>query len=253
MSGRLTGKRALVTGGSRGIGRAICIGFAREGASVAVLYRQQRSAADETVERIESEGGTAIAVQANIAVAAEVDRAVEETCQALGGFDILVNNAAMLRRQPFLEISESDWDETLAVNLKGYFLVSRRVVSHMIKAGRGGSIINVSSISWERAAPGLIHYQCSQAGRHMLTKGMAFELAEHQIRVNEISPGTVDTDLSSDMMSIPEVRAQRVANIPLGRAATPEDLVGAAVYFASDESVWVTGAFITIDGGYTTR
>jgi NAD(P)-dependent dehydrogenase (short-subunit alcohol dehydrogenase family) len=253
MSGHLTDKRVMVTGAERGIGRALAVGLAREGADVVIVYYQALDLAQGVVEEIEALGRRAIAIQADVSISHQVTSAVARACDAFGGLDVLVNNAAVLYRQPFLEIPEEDFDRVLAVNARGTFLVSQTVARRMVEAGTGGTIINISSISATRAAPGLVHYQASKAAITMLTKGMALELAGHGIRVNAVAPALTITDLNRDLMADPEIRAERVAAVPLGRPGEPQDHVGAVVYLASDASRWVTGATITVDGGVTVR
>lgn len=247
---RLLNKTALVTGGSRSIGRAIAIGFAREGADVAVNYATQEAAAREVAREIQALGRRALVVQADVADARQVEAMIRQTIQAFGRIDILVNNSGITMRTPFLELTEEIWDRVIDVDLKGTFLVSHGVAKHMIAQG-GGVIINTSSISSDIAQPELTHYQAAKAGVYMLTRGLAFELAPHGIRVNAIEPGTIETDINRARLADPQVRAARLAKIPLGRFGEPEDLVGAAVYLASDESSFATGSAIRIDGGQT--
>ena len=249
---RLEGKCALVTGGSRSIGRAIALGLAHEGADVAVNYRRSRADALSAVREIEEMGRRAVAVQGSTGSQADVERFVAEAHDCLGGFDILVNNAGILMRTPFLEIEEQEWDAILDVNLKGYFLVGQAVARRMVEAGAPGAIVNVSSAGQAVAAPNLAHYCVSKAGIEMLTKQMALELAPHGIRVNAIAPGLIETDLNRADIAKEEFRERRLARIPLGLIGNPDDLVGAVVYLASnDEARLVTGASLFIDAGQT--
>ncbi len=252
VAGRLAGRKALVTGGSRSIGRGIALALAREGADVAINYRQDRVAAERTVGEIRALGRTAVAVQGDTAVKADVDRVVAEAVAALGYLDLLVNNAGVLRRTPFLEIAESEWDWILDTNLKGYFLVGQAVARHMIEQKRAGAIVNTSSAGQAVAAPNLTHYCVTKAGIEMLTKQMALELAPHRIRVNAICPGLIETDLNRRDIADPAFRERRLARIPLREIGTPEDVAGAVVFLASDaEARLVTGASVFIDGGQT--
>jgi 3-oxoacyl-[acyl-carrier protein] reductase len=248
---RLEGKIALVTGGGRSIGRAIALGFGREGADVAVNYERHGQAAEEVAAAIREMGRQAFAVQADVSDAAQVQAMVEQTLATFGRIDILMNNAGAVIRKPFLEIEEETWDRIIDVNLKGVFLVSQVVARHMARQG-GGCIINTSSISAKIAYDDLSHYQAAKAGVYMLTRGMAYELAKHNIRVNAIEPGLIETDLNRARLADPDLRARRVGKIPLGRPGQPDDLAGAAIYLASDESAFTTGAAIRIDGGQTT-
>ena len=249
---RLEGKRALVTGGSRGIGRAIALGLAREGADLAVNYRRSRADADGAVREIEQMGRRAVAVQGSTDSRADVDRFVAEAHDVLGGLDILVNNAGILKRTPFLEISEEEWDAIVDVNLKGYFLVGQAVARRMVEAGTAGAIVNVSSAGQAVAAPNLTHYCVSKAGVEMLTKEMALELAPHRIRVNAVAPGLIETDINRADIAQDAFREGRLARIPLREIGTPDDVVGAVVFLASnDEARLMTGASVFVDAGQT--
>lgn len=247
---RLQGKVALVTGGSRSIGRAIALGFAREGADVAVNYERDAAAAESAAREIEAMGRRALVVQADVSDSAQVAAMVRKVIETFGRIDILMNNAGGVIRAPFFDISEETWDRVIDVNLKGVFLVSQAVARHMVEQG-GGVIINTSSISAQVAYDELTHYQAAKAGVYMLTRGMAYELAKHNIRVNAIEPGLIETDLNRARLADPQVRSRRVGKIPLARPGRPEDLVGAAIYLASDESQFTTGAAIRVDGGQT--
>ena len=249
---RLAGKRALVTGGSRSIGRGIALGLAREGADVAVGYRKSPEAAEGAVREIEALGRRACAVQGSTDSLADVERFVAEAHETLGGLDILVNNAGVLKRTPLLEIREEEWDDILNVNLKGYFLVGQAVARRMVESGTPGAIVNVSSAGQAVAAPNLTHYCVSKAGVEMLTKQMALELAPHKIRVNAIAPGLIETDMNRADIARDDFKKRRLARIPLGEIGEPDDLVGSVVYLASnDEARLVTGATLFIDAGQT--
>ena len=249
---RLEGRRALVTGGSRGIGRAIALGLAREGADVAVNYRRSRADADSAVREIGQMGCRAVAVQGSTDSRDDVERFVAEAQEVLGGLDILVNNAGILKRTPFLEISEEEWDAIVNVNLKGYFLVGQAVARRMVEAGTAGAIVNVSSAGQAVAAPNLTHYCVSKAGVEMLTKEMALELAPHGIRVNAVAPGLIETDINRADIAQDAFREGRLARIPLREIGTPDDVVGAVVFLASnDEARLMTGASVFVDAGQT--
>lgn len=245
---RLENKVALVTGGSRSIGRAIALGFAREGADMAIIYEKHAVEAEEVVAEIRKVGRRAIAVQCDVADAAQVEAMVQQMLDAFGRVDVLMGNAGMLTRVSFLETSLGDWDRVIDVNLKGQFLVGQAVARQMVKQG-GGSIIFTASVSADMAQKMLTHYQAAKAGVKMLARGMALELAEYGIRVNCIEPGLIETDLNRKRLSDPEIRQQRIDSIPVGRIGSPDDLVGAAVYLASDESRYATGSAIRVDGG----
>ena len=248
---RLAGKVALVTGGSRGNGRAIALGLAREGADVAVNYVGHEAEARSAVAEIEALGRRALAVRADTARGDEVARLVEEVTGHFGRIDVLVNNAGVLTRTPFLELGEAEWDRVLAVNLKGPFLVGQAVARRMVAQGGGGAIVNVSSINQFIASPNLAHYCASKGGVGALTRSMALELAPHGIRVNAIAPGLIETDMNRNDIARDDFREARLARIPLKLIGRPEDLVGVVVLLASDEARLSTGATFTVDGGVT--
>jgi NAD(P)-dependent dehydrogenase (short-subunit alcohol dehydrogenase family) len=249
---RLEGKRALVTGSSRSIGRAVALALAREGADVAVNYKRHREAAEEVAKAVTEYGRRSIAIQGSTDSKADVEHMAEEADRFLDGIDILVNNAGVLKRTPFLEITEDEWDWTLDTNLKGYFLVGQAVSRRMIAREIGGTIINMSSAGQAVAAPNLTHYCVAKAGIEMLTKQMALELAPHKIRVNALAPGLIETDLNRQDIADPSFRERRMARIPLQLIGVPEDIVGAVLFLANEEeSRLVTGASLFIDGGQT--
>lgn len=245
---RLKDEVALVTGGSRSIGREIALGFAREGAEVAVNYVQDRDAAQRTVREIEALGRRALAVKADTSKSADVAAMVNEVWQSLGPIDILVNNAGVQKRIFFLDLAEADWDRILGVNLKGCYLVGRAVANRMKERSRG-KIINISSEAAGFPAPRMTAYCVSKAGVSMLTKCMALELAAHGIRVNALAPGLTKTDLNRKDLEDEEFLQMRLGRIPLGRVMTPQDLVGAAIFLASSDSNMATGTTVQVDGG----
>jgi NAD(P)-dependent dehydrogenase (short-subunit alcohol dehydrogenase family) len=245
---KLEGQVALVTGGSRSIGRAIALAFAREGAAVAVNYLTQAEEARSTLAEIESLGRRALAVRADTSQRAQVHAMVEEVTRSLGPIDILVNNAGVQKRVYFLDLEESDWDWMLDVNLKGYFLVGQVVAGRMKGRGRG-KIINVSSEAGGFPAQRMTAYCVSKAGVIMLTKCMALELAPYGIRVNALAPGLTRTDINRKDLEDEAFLKMRLARIPLGRVLNPEDLVGSAVFLASADSDMMTGMTLQVDGG----
>jgi len=249
---RLAGKVALVTGGSRGNGRAIAIGLAREGADVAVNYQSHVDEALSAVEGIRALGRKAIAVQADCSNSAQVAAMVDRVAEEFGRIDVLVSNAGILRRTPFLEITEDEWDWIMDVNLKGCFLVGQAVARRMVKQ-KGGVIINVSSVGAVNSGLNVAHYNTSKAGVSQLTRNMAFELAGHGIRVNSLCPGLIETDINRKDLAHAGFRNARLASIPMKLIGSPEDLVGSAVYLACDDSCLVTGIQLFVDGGVTMR
>ena len=247
---RLQGKCALITGASRGIGRAIAMGFAREGARVGVNYIGDPREAEALVRAIRDAGGEAIALEADVRVKRQVEAMFASFLETFGQIDILVNNAGIMRTTPFVEITEDEWDEVIDTNLKGYFLCGQAAARAMLTRGRG-RIINIASARQVQAWPGNAHYCASKAAIYMLTRVMALELGPRGIRVNAIAPGTIETDLNRHMLADPEFRRARISRIPVGRLGAPEDVVGAAIYLASDDSDFVNGASLVIDGGQT--
>ena len=245
---KLEKKVALITGGSRSIGRAIALGFAREGADIAVNYVSNTEEAQNTVQEIEALGRRAMAVRADTSKRPEVQAMVNEVWERLGPIDILVNNAGVQKRVFFLDLEEKDWDWMLGVNLKGYYLVGQAVAARM-QTGKQGVIINVSSEAAGFPAPRMTAYCVSKAGVAMLTKCMALELAQHGIRVNALAPGLTRTDINRKDLEDEDFLKLRLARIPLGRVMNPEDLVGAALFLASSDSQTATGTTLQVDGG----
>jgi meso-butanediol dehydrogenase / (S,S)-butanediol dehydrogenase / diacetyl reductase len=248
---RLAGKTAIVTGAGTGIGRAIAVALAREGAKVAVAGRR-REKLEEAAETIRQAGGEAIASLCDVSDEGNAKRAVEEASHAFGYVNVLVNNAGALSVSTAESISVEDWDRLIATNLKGPFLMSRAVLPAMRRAG-GGAIVNVGSILGLIAMKDRAAYCASKGGVTMLTKAMALDHAHEKIRVNCICPSIVETDLVRDLFSKTEEglrsRDARVATLPLGRFGKPDDIAELAVFLASEESSWMTGTAIPIDGG----
>lgn len=250
MNRRLEGKRAVVTGGSNGIGRAITEAFIEAGAAVLFTVHSDVASAEALVEGRRGQDASIGFVQMDAGEPANVDVLHEAAISFLGAVDILVNNAATMTRSLFLDISEEEYDRIMAVNLRFPFFVTQRFARNMIDNGISGSIINVSSISDSSAVSKMAHYQCSKAGLTMLTRGAAYELAAHGIRVNTIAPGLTATNANRNQWDgDPDLWKRRSANIPLGRPGVATDHAGAAVFLGSDESSWMTGATLVIDGG----
>ncbi len=249
----LKGKVALITGGSRGIGRAIAFAFAEAGADLVVSSRNKRPPELEKVaEEIQAKGGKALAIPAHVGKKEDVQNLVQKTLKEFGRIDILVNNAGV---NPVLstlvDLEEEAFEKVIEVNLKGAFLMSKAVAKEMIKQG-GGRIINISSISGLRArADGTGAYCISKAAMNMMTQVMARELAPHNILVNAIAPGSIKTEFSRVDWMDPERRAQRIREIELKRFGEPEEIVGSALLLASEASSFMTGEIIRVDGGKT--
>jgi L-rhamnose 1-dehydrogenase len=245
---RLKDRVAIVTGATRGIGRAIAVRFGQEGARVAVIGRDEVKGR-ETVDLIEEAGGKATFLPTDVSESAQVQAMVHAVVNRWGRIDILVNNAAICPFKGFLEMSEALWDQVLDVNLKGYFLCSQAVARVMVEQGIKGRIIAVSSISAEFGGSQQAHYCASKAGINLLTKSMAISLGPHGITCNAVLPGTVETDINREALSDPEVRDYWLARGPIGGLGKPEDIAGPVLFFASDDSAWCTGAMLVVDGG----
>ncbi|HEX5641690.1 MAG TPA: glucose 1-dehydrogenase [Thermoleophilia bacterium] len=246
---RLEGKRALVTGSSSGIGEAIALRFAREGADVAVHYHREEDEAQRVAAEIQKMGRQSVALGANVGVAAEAEKLVRDAHAALGGLDILVNNAGVEIREPFVEVSEQHYDLVLDVNLKGAFFAAQAAAKLMIAAGTGGRIVNVSSIHEDIAFLQYATYTASKGGMRMLTRTICQELAPHGITVNDIAPGAIATPINKRTLGDGELLHALQEVIPSGRLGEPDEVAGVAVFLASDEAAYVTGSTYYIDGG----
>ncbi len=245
---RLQDKIAIVTGGARGIGRAIALRFGQEGARVAVVDLRHNEA-EETARLIETAGGQAIFIPTDVSNHEQVQRMVDAVMWQWGTIDILVNDAGICPFAEFLDIPETLWDQVLDVNLKGYFLVSQAVARVMVSQGVKGRIIAVSSISAEFGGSQQAHYCASKAGINLLVKSMAISLGPHGITCNAVLPGTVETDINREVLADPAARAYWSQRAPLGRLGQPEDIVGPVLFFATDDAAWCTGALLVVDGG----
>lgn len=241
----LTDKVALVTGASRGIGRAISLSLAEKGAKV-VAVSQNKALLDTLVDEITAAGGEALAVIADVVAADEVDAAVDKALEKFGRIDILVNNAGITRDGLLLRMKDEDWDSVLDTNLKGAFLFTRAVAKGMSKQ-RYGRIINITSVVGEMGNPGQANYSASKAGMIGLTKSNAKELARRQVTVNAIAPGFIVTDMTENLDD--KTRESLVSQIPLGRLGSAEDVAASVVFLASDAASYVTGQVISVNGG----
>ncbi len=248
---RLKDKVAVVTGSSRGIGKAIAIKLAKEGAAVVVNSRKKESA-QKVVDEIVKAGGKAVAVEGDVSKAETAKKLVDAAVKGFGSLDIFVNNAGTITYANFLDLKEEQWDALMDVDLKGVFLCSQAAAKQMIKQGNGGKIINISSIAGFIGFHNLPHYCAAKAGVIELTKQMALELAPHRINVTSIGPGAIQTDMTKQLEDDPKYLKQILARIPLGRLGQPEEIANVAAFLASDESNYITGETIFVDGGWLT-
>ena len=244
----LEGKVAVVTGASKGIGAAIAKGLGAAGAAVVVNYASSREGADRVVAEITGKGGRAVAVQGDVAKAADVRRLFEETRRAFGPVDVLVNNAGVYQFDPIETVSESEFHRQFDTNVLGPILAIQQAVKHF--GPKGGSVINVSSVSSTAAVPNSAVYSATKAALDAMTRVLAAELGPRKIRVNTIAPGGVETEGLHRMgISGSDFEKQMVAQTPLGRLGQPDDIAGVAVFLASDAARWLTGERIAASGG----
>jgi len=249
----LTGKSALVTGASRGIGRGIALCLAKQGAEVAINYHSKEEEAQEVVKEIETMGRKALAVQADVSQKDEVKTMVEKVVQEFGKIDILVNNAGILSFKPFLEMDQETWDKMMAVNLRGQFLVAQAVANQMVEKKIAGRIINIASIASGQVGvgfPNIAHYCASKGGVVAMTEAMALELGPYNICVNAIAPGVIESDMTKGMLLDEKAKQGFLARIPKGRIGKPEDIGAMAAFLASDKADYCTGATFYVDGGW---
>ena len=239
-------RAAVVTGGSRGIGRAVCVALAKQGCNVIVNYCHGETNAQETVALCKAEGVEAVAVQADVSTAEGCKTLFDAAVSAFGRVDVLVNNAGITRDNLILRMTEADFDAVLNANLKGAFLCCKEAARRMVRQ-RYGRIINISSVVALRGNAGQTNYAASKAGIIGLTKSLARELASRNVTVNAVAPGFIETDMTA---TLPEaVRAEMAKGIPAGRAGRPEDVANAVAFFAAEQSSYLTGQVLCADGG----
>ena len=244
---KLAGKRALVTGAQQGIGRAVALALADAGADVAINWLDDRAAAEAVAGEVRAKSRKACLVQGSVGSSVDAARIVAEAHATLGGIDVLINNAGVFPRSAFLELAEAEWDHVLGVNLKGSFLVAQAAARFMVKDGRKGVIVNLSSSSVRGHALG-VHYSASKAGIIGMTRAMALALAPHGIRVNAVAPGITDTAQPRYQYSEAEMQEQS-RQVPLGAMAKPSEIADIIVFLASDASSFITGETVHANGG----
>lgn len=246
---RLKGKTVLVTGAASGIGRGIALRLAAEGANVVVAVHKLDERSEQVCKQIREAGVQAWPVQGDVAGVAEVERLFREATDAAGSIDALINNAGIEIRAPFGEVTEEDYDRVLNVNLKGPFFLSQQFAGHCKQQGRGGKIVNISSVHEDLPFPNFTSYCVSKGGLRMLMRNLAIELAPLGITVNNIAPGAIQTPINKGLQQRPDQLRALLANIPLGRLGEPGDVAGLAAFLCSADADYITGATLVIDGG----
>ncbi|MBP1988618.1 SDR family NAD(P)-dependent oxidoreductase [Paenibacillus eucommiae] len=244
----MEGKIALITGGSLGIGRAIAQRFAWEGAKVAISGRGS-AALEEAASFIREQGGEVLILESDVQDQVQVHRMVDDVLHKWGSIDVLVHNAGINNPTPFLDISEAEWDRHININLKGAFLVSQRVCREMVKRKQQGAVILMSSVNGLAAEADLAHYNTSKGGMNLLAMSMALELAPLGIRVNALCPGFIETRLTKPVIDNKQAINDYLKSIPMGRVGQPEEIADAAVFLASEQSRYITGHCLVVDGG----
>jgi glucose 1-dehydrogenase len=252
-NGRLRGKVAFVTGGDTGIGKAICLAMAREAASIVVDYHGDRARADALVAEIEGFGGSACAVGADVSKRDDVQHLVSAAVERYGRLDIAVNNAAIEEQHPFVDMPLDVYEKTIAVDLTGVWMCTQAAVRQMIAQKQGGRVINISSVHEEISMPTNAAYCAAKGAIRMLTRTLCVELAPYGITINNICPGAIDTPLDKPVKRNPQEHQALLDEIPLRRMGTPDEVAHMAVYLASDEAAYVTGASLFIDGGMSKK
>jgi glucose 1-dehydrogenase len=248
---RLDGKKALITGSSKGIGRGIATAFARAGADVVINYNSDPRGAHEAVAEVEALGRRAVAIQADLGQVAAVRQLVADSAEALAGLDVLVNNAGIEKHAAFADVTEADFDAVVDVNLKGVFFATQAFVQACARDKRPGKIINISSVHEDLAFPNFAAYCASKGGLRMLARTLAVELGPLGITINNIAPGAIETPINTKLLNDPAKLAALTRQIPLSRLGKPGDVAGLAVFLASAESDYVTGSTYLVDGGLT--
>lgn len=246
---RLEGKIAIVTGGDQGIGRAIAMRLAAEGADIAFCYHRNRAGAEEVAEQITATNRRALVLQADVSDTGQARNFIDSAFAQLGAADILVNDAGLERRADFWDVTEQEYDLVLNTNLKGPFFITQAVARHWLASKRSGKVINISSVHEELPFPHFASYCASKGGLKMLMRDLAIELAPYGITVNNIAPGAIETPINKALLNDPLKLKPLLENIPLKRLGTPEDVAGVAAFLASADADYITGSTLFVDGG----
>ncbi len=250
---RLLHKTAVVTGGSTGIGRSIALLMAKDGANVVVDYYGASQSANDVIEQIENLGGKAVAVPADVSNPQDVQTLMDRAVKTFGGIDVLVNNAGMEEKHPFLEMPFQTYEKVLKVDLTGVWLCSQSAAKEMVKAKRGGRIINISSIHEDVAMPTNAPYCAAKGGVRMLMRTIAVELAQYNITVNNVAPGAIDTPMDAPLKREPQEMEALLSEIPLKRMGKPEEVAEMCIFLASEAGSYITGATFLLDGGMSKK
>ncbi len=246
---KLEGKTALVTGSSQGIGQAIAIRLAEEGANIVIDYRSHSEGAAETKARVEATGRRGYVVQADLGVVEDIRRMIAEGIQQFGKLDILVNNAGLEKQGDFWDVTEEDYDTVMNVNLKGVFFATQMIVQHLRDTGRSGKIINISSVHEELSFPHFTTYCASKGGVKMMMRNLAVELGSLGITINNVAPGAIETPINQKLLNNPDKLNDVVKNIPLGRLGQAKDVASLVAFLASVDADYITGSTFFVDGG----
>jgi len=246
---RLKDRIAVVSGSGSGIGQAIAERFAQEGARVVVDYVGNADGAQHTLDSIQRQGGQAVLCQADVTRMEDIRKLIDTAYSSFGGCDILVNNAGMEKKADFWQVTETDYDKVLAVNLKGPFFLTQYFVQRLLAAGKPGRVLNISSVHEDIVFPGFASYCASKGGMRMLTRNLAVELGPKNITVNNIAPGAIVTPINASLLENKAELDGLLRNIPLGRLGSTDDVANLAVFLASDEAAYVTGSTYVVDGG----
>ena len=248
---RLKDKVAIITGARRGMGRAHALTLAKAGARVIVSDISQEDC-EKVVKEIKKAGGEALAIKCDVSKKEEVDEMVAKTIKKYGKLDILVNNAGIVEFKPFVDLTEADWDKTLNINLKGYFLCAQAAAKEMIKQ-KSGVIVNIASVAMGQVGigfPYIVHYCASKGGIIAMSEALSLELAPYNIRVNAIAPGAFDTPMAASVKTDPKTLESTLAQIPMRRMGDPQEVANLVLFLASEESSYMTGSVVVIDGGW---